>query len=546
MLVDDTPGDKMKQLLGYLKKVNQEISKLQGRPFFEALRFFIIYLLVGIVWIVWSDKWLAAVVSDYDTFIEMQTYKGWFYVITSGLLFFFILKSRLALLKDLSDKLIHQATYDDLTQLPNKSKLTQMIDLKIGHSESNDQYALICMDFDDFSNVNELLGYHIGDQLISSVSMRVKSLINEEDIIGRDSDGFVFFINLNKYPEDQLIDFLEEIKKSVNQSLNIENQILFMTCTMGVSRYPQDGHTFVELYKAANAAIHQLKEKGKNDYHFFAQEYHLKRLERVTMMNELRKSIEQRDLHFVYQPIYQMIENKIIGFETLIRWISPTFGPVSPAIFIEYSENTGLIQLIDEFVFESVIQLRKEWCQSEYKNIMISLNLSAKGLASAQLMTKVASLIQLHKIDPKYIQIEITETALIANFDIAIEHLKFLRSLGFSIALDDFGSGYSSLTYLQTLPIDTLKIDRTFTKNIGLDVKQDMILEAIINLADELDLKLVIEGIENVQQRDFLLEHQCLFGQGYFFGQPLELTKACDLVNKDLKEANIKSFSDVI
>ena len=536
----------MRRLLEFLQKANQSILKLRGRPFFEAARFLIIYLLVGVVWIVWSDKWLAAVVSDYETFVEMQTYKGWFYVIASGLLFFVILKSRLSLLKDLSDKLIHQATYDDLTQLPNKSKLTQMIDQVINRSERDDQFALICMDFDDFSNVNELLGYHIGDQLISSVSDRLKPLIDEEDIIGRDSDGFVFFVNLDKYPGDQLTDFLEEIKKNVNQSLIIENQMLFLTCTMGISRFPQDGNSFTELYKAANAAIHQLKEKGKNDYHFFAEEFHLKRLERVTMMNELRKSIDNRDLSFVFQPIYQMIVNKIIGFEILIRWESPTFGSVSPAIFIEYSENTGLIQLIDEFVFESVIRLRKEWCHSEYKDIVISLNLSAKGLASPQLMAKVASLVQLYGIDPHHIQIEITETALIANFDIAIEHLHFLRNLGFSIALDDFGSGYSSLTYLQTLPIDTLKIDRMFTKNIGLDAKQDMILEAIINLAAQLDLKLVIEGIENVQQRDFLLEHQCLFGQGYFFGQPLELAKACELVKKEINEANSKNKGDMI
>lgn len=534
-------GDQMKRLLGLVRQLNEKKLSLQGKPFFEALRFLIIYLIVGIIWIMWSDQWLAAIVDDYDTFIEMQTYKGWFYVVTSGLLFYIILKSRLTVLKVLSDKLIHQATYDELTQLPNKNKLTQMIDSVIVNSESDDQYALICMDFDDFSNVNELLGYHIGDRLIAAIKNRVKPLINEEDIIGRDSDGFLFFVDLKNYPEDQLIDFLEVIKKSVNQSWNIENQILFVTCTMGVSRYPQDGDKFTELYKAANAAIHQLKEKGKNDYHFFAQDYHLKRIERVTMMNELRKSLEQHELTLAFQPIYQMVENRIIGFESLIRWQSPTFGKVSPAIFIEYSEDTGLIHLIDEFVFESVIRLRKEWCHGEYKDIMISLNLSAKGLANAQLMSKVESWVQLYEIDTHLIQVEITETALIANFDIAIEHLHFLKNLGFSIALDDFGSGYSSLTYLQTLPIDTLKIDRTFTMNIGLDVKQDIILEAIINLADELDLKLVIEGIENVQQRDFLLDRQCLFGQGYYFGYPTEVKKAVELVKKDFEEANGKN-----
>ncbi len=536
----------MKRLHGFVQHINQKRLKLQGKPFFEALRFLVIYLVIGIVWIVWSDQWLAAIVEDYDAFIQMQTFKGWFYVITSGFLFFVILQSRLTLLKELSDKLIHQATFDDLTQLPNKNKLTLMIDNIIDQCEPNDQYALICMDFDDFSNVNELLGYHIGDQLIASITTRVRPLINEDDIIGRDSDGFVFFVDLKNYPNDQLIDFLEEIKRSVNQSWNIENQILFVTCTMGVSRYPQDGDKFTELYKAANAAIHQLKEKGKNDYHFFAQEYHLERIERVTMMNEMRKSIDQHDLTLAFQPIYQMVDNRIVGFESLIRWHSETFGQVSPAIFIEYSEDTGLIHLIDEFVFESIIRLRKEWCYDEFKDIMISLNLSAKGLANAHLMAKVEAWVKQYEIDTSQIQVEITETALIANFDIAIDHLHFLKNLGFSIALDDFGSGYSSLTYLQTLPIDTLKIDRTFTMNIGMDVKQDIILETIINLADELDLKLVIEGIENVQQRDFLLEHQCLFGQGYFFGYPMELRNVYDLVKKDFQEANSKKEVDMI
>ncbi|PKM90515.1 MAG: hypothetical protein CVU85_00425 [Firmicutes bacterium HGW-Firmicutes-10] len=536
----------MKRLLGLVQHLNRKRLSLQGKPFFEALRFLIIYLIIGIVWIIWSDQWLAAFVDDYDTFIKMQTYKGWFYVITSGLLFFIILKSRLTLLKVLSDRLIHQATFDPLTQLPNRNKLSQIIDQMISYQNPEDSFALICMDFDDFSNVNELLGYHIGDQLIASIANRIKPLISEDDIMGRDSDGFLFLMDMKNYPDNQLINFLEEIKKCVNQSWNIENQILFMTCTMGVARYPIDGDNFADLYKAANAAIHQLKEKGKNDYHFFTPSFHLQRLERVTMMNELRKSIDNRDLNLVFQPIYQMIENKIIGFEALIRWKSPSFGQVSPAIFIEYSENTGLIHLIDEFVFESVIKLCKEWSQNELKDIIISLNLSAKGLANAQLMSKVESLVHRYQIDTSHIQIEVTETALIANFDVAIENLRFLGDLGFSIALDDFGSGYSSLTYLRTLPIDILKIDRTFTKNIGLDDKQDMILEAIINLADELDLKLVIEGIENVEQRDFLLKNKCLYGQGYFFGYPTELKNVYTLVTSDFKEANSKNKSDML
>lgn len=536
----------MKTLLGIFRQLNRWMLSFRGKPFFEALRFFIFYISLGIIWIIWSDQWLAAVVDDYAIFIELQTYKGWFYVIASGLLFFVILSSRLTLLKDLSDRLIHQATTDELTQLPNKSRLMNLIDEIIKNNEENVQYALISLDLDDFSNINDLLGYHIGDQLIFSIAEQIKPLVKSDDIFGRDSDGFVLFVNINEMKDAQLISFLENIQKIVNQPWNIANQMLFITCTLGVSKCPKDGSNFAELYKSANAAIHQLKEKGKNDYHFFTEKYHVERVERVTMMNELRKSIDQRELHMVFQPIYQMITNRVAGFEALIRWKSPTFGEVSPAIFIEYSENTGLIHMIDEFVFETVIRIRKEWCDRNVDHITMSINLSAKGIINPTLMKKVKSWIEQYEIDPHYIQVEITETALIANFDMAIENLKFLKELGFSIALDDFGSGYSSLTYLQSLPIDTLKIDRSFTKDIGKDKKQDVILETIINLADELNLKLVIEGIESEIQKDYLIRHDCLFGQGYFFSPPISIEQACGLIKDDLFEANDKTSADMI
>ncbi len=530
----------------FLRKLNRWILGLRGKPFFEALQFLIIYLMIGIIWIIWSDQWLAAIVDDYSLFIQMQTYKGWFYVIVSGLLFFVILRSRLKVLNELSDKLITQATVDELTKLPNKSKLTHLIDQRIKELKASNQYALISLDLDDFSNINDLLGYHIGDQLITSIADQIKGLVHRHDILGRDSDGFVFFVDLEGKDDDQLISFLEEVRNVVNQPWNVADQTLFITCTIGISKFPKDGRTFAELYKSTNAAIHQLKDKGKNDYHFFTEQFHLERVERVTMMNELRNAIDHQQMYMVFQPIYQMITHRAVGFESLIRWESPSFGDVSPAVFIAYSENTGLIHLIDEFVFESVIRLRKHLCQNGFGHITMSLNLSAKGLVNPILMKKIEALVEKYEIDPHYIQIEITETALISNFDTAIENLLFLKKLGFSIALDDFGSGYSSLTYLQSLPIDTLKIDRSFTKNIGQNTKQDVILESIIRLADELNLKLVIEGIETQSQRDFLVEHNCLFGQGYYFSHPIGLDEAYQLMGKDLTDTQSKHSNDMI
>jgi EAL domain-containing protein (putative c-di-GMP-specific phosphodiesterase class I) len=306
----------------------------------------------------------------------------------------------------------------------------------------------------------------------------------------------------------------------VSRERIIENQTVFITCSLGVSLYPKDGSNFNDLYKAADTAMRHLKGVRKNSYNFYTEDYHKERVNRVKLVNELRKAIEEKELYMLYQPIYDMTTMNIHSYEALIRWKSPTFGQVSPAVFIEHAENTNLISLIDEFVFVNTLKLRRKWHELGDHTTILSINLSSKGLVDPSFMHTVERLCLEYYYIPNEIQIEITETALISNFDLAKSHLLRLKRLGFIIALDDFGAGYSSLTYLHQLPIDCMKIDRSFSVNPGFNNNQDLILASIINLAHKLNLKVVAEGIETEKQKDFFLKMNCILGQGYLFAYP--------------------------
>lgn len=490
-----------------------------GSPDYEALRFAIIYISFGLVWIIWSDDILVYLVKDIDLIIRFQTLKGWFFVFMSGLLFSVILKRRIRIINQLSDNIIFQGTHDALTKLPNRVKSAEVINSRI---KANPQsvFALVSLDLDDFSNVNELLGYQIGDELIVSLSRNLLEKLSTDDFISRNGDGFILILDLTNRNKLQLNQYLNTVLDIVNRERIIENQTVFITCSLGVALYPKDGSNFIDLFKASDTAMRHLKNIRKNSYNFYTEDYHLERVNRVKLINELRKSIDEQELYLLYQPIFNMSDMTVHSFEALIRWKSPTFGQVSPALFIEYAENTNLISQIDEFVFKSTLKLRRKWHDLGDHSTILSVNLSSKGLVDPSFMHTIERLCLEQFYVPNEIQIEITETALISNFELAKNHLIRLKRLGFIIALDDFGAGYSSLTYLHQLPIDCMKIDRSFSINPGINNNQDLILATIIDLAHKLNLEVVAEGIETDRQKDFFLSMQCIYGQGYLFAYP--------------------------
>lgn len=524
----------IKSIRKFLQSIEEHLFRKEwiGSPEYEALRFTVIYVFVGLVWIIWSDDLLVYLVKDIDMIIKFQTLKGWFYVFMSGLLFSFILKSRIRIINKLSSNLLQQNTHDALTQLPNRVQTEDIINQRIKQNPQS-IFALINLDLDEFSNINELFGYQVGDEFILSLAQNISQKLNIDDFISRNDDGFIMILDLSNRTKTQLNQSLNMLLDIVSRERIIDEQVVFITCSLGVSLYPKDGSNFTDLFKAADTAMRHLKNLRKNGYNFYTENYHIERVNRVKMINELRKSIEKHELYLLYQPIYNMTNLTIHSFEALIRWKSLSFGQVPPDVFISHAETTNLISLIDEFVFVSALKLRREWHELGDITTILSINLSSKGLVDPSLMHTIERLCLEYYYVPNEIQIEITETAIISNFDLAKSHLLRLKRLGFIIALDDFGSGYSSLTYLDQLPIDCMKIDRSFSINPGNNNKQDLILAMIIELAGKLNLKVVVEGIETEKQKDFFLSMNCDLGQGYLFAFPDSEEKATTYIRQN-------------
>ncbi len=509
----------MKKIHDFFIKLERQLfsEKWIGSPEYEVIRFTAIYLFVGLLWITTSDGLLAMMVKDIDLLVEFQTAKGWFYVFASAALVAWILGIRMKRIKELNDHILYQQSHDELTQLPNRTRLSEIIDKRI-QNNPNLSFALISLDIDDFATVNELLGYSIGDALLLKLTQDLSQRIGATDTLSRSSTGFIVTYDLSEGNQIQLNQNLNGLLSLISQERIIEGQSIFITSSIGVSIYPKDGRDFNELYKAADTAMHHLKDIRKNSFNFYTEDYHKQRMDRIRMVNELRKALENKELYLVYQPVVNMQNDRIEGYEALLRWDSNVLGKVAPDVFIKVAETTNLIRSLEEFVFESCFNQIKSHA-TQGMNLMLSINLSSKGLVDVSFMHTIERLLKNTQVMASNVQIEITETAIIENFDLAKRNLMRLKHLGFTIALDDFGTGYSSLTYLHQLPIDAMKIDRTFALQIG-QGKQHEILSAIIDLGHKLKLKIIAEGIETDAQKQFFIELGCPYGQGYRLGKP--------------------------
>lgn len=510
-------------------------TKWDGSPRFEALRFIAVYVVVGILWIMFSDRLLVLFISDWDKFINAQLIKGIFYVFATGGLFYLILKARLQLLEKLNQELIYQATHDKLTAIPNKEEFGRRLNAKIAYNKSHKGIALVYLDIDNFSNINELMHYSVGDELLIEMKNEILNLISKKELKGRDSGGYVFTITYDIGKEEQVNKVLDEMLQRINEPWFIEGNKIMITCSMGVALYPKDGKNFHDLYSAADIVLHDVKENKRNTYAYFESEYIIKRHEKINMIHELKEAIIENQLSLVYQPIYLLSTKETIGYEALLRWESKTYGKVPPNIFITYSENIGMFLKIEEWVFDQAMKLIKKWNSLGDMTTSLSVNLSASGLINSNLINKIKDMNEYYKINSKQLEIEITETALIKNVEVAIENLNQLRAIGCPIALDDFGSGYSSLMYLQRLPINTVKIDKVFTHRIQGDPKEELVFTSVIELSKQLGLSIVVEGIETEIQHEYLSQLSIEYGQGYFYSYPLPEAEMMQRITKKRK-----------
>ncbi|MBU3132227.1 putative bifunctional diguanylate cyclase/phosphodiesterase [Clostridium gasigenes] len=423
--------------------------------------------------------------------------------------------------KEANIKLKYISNYDELTGVHNRGYLKQIIeDYITKHKENESRGSLIIIDLDNFKFINDSYGHRCGDLFIEAVAYELEKISEDKELICRfGGDEFLIFI-----PN---ITSLVDVEKMANKIIHrfkdafyIEENEIYSTVSIGTSIFPDDGVDFEELLKNADAAMYIAKSNGKNQYQFFNYNISHELNKIYTIQKGLRTALDKGEMFVVFQPKVELNNDKTGGFEALLRWKSEELGFVSPVEFIPIAETTRLIIPIGNFVLEEVCSKIKYLLKEGYDNFKIALNLSEVQLRDRTLVNTFKTVMEMYDISPKYIEIEITESMLMKSFDKNIEALLEIKALGVSIALDDFGTGYSSLNYLTKLPIDVLKIDRSFVVDMIDNHKSRCIVENIIQLSHKLGIKVVAEGVEVIEQVDYLKSIYCDIVQGYYYSKP--------------------------
>jgi diguanylate cyclase len=411
---------------------------------------------------------------------------------------------------------------DALTQLPSRAFLLQQLAEILQSGKSS--LALIYLDCDQFKLVNSSFGHAVGNQLLIAITKRLQNQLLTGDILARmGEDEFCFLLNRSKN-SIMLEQFIQIILGSFDAPFLVENFEIFMSVCIGVALGNDANRQSEELLQDADTAMYQAKLRGKSSYKIFDRQMHLAMVNRLMLENDLQRALERQEFILHYQPIVNLQTHQVSGFEALVRWQHPTRGMVSPGEFISSMETTGLIVPLGVFVLEQACQQLRLWHQQGWTELSMSVNLSARQYASSTLLADIDRVLAETAVDPAYLKLEITESAIMDNAEMAIALTKELRSRHIQISIDDFGTGYSSLGYLHRFPVDTLKIDRSFVNQIQPESRNYYVVNTIITLSKQLNLSVIAEGIETLQQLEWLKQLGCEFGQGYLFSKPLAVT----------------------
>ncbi len=427
------------------------------------------------------------------------------------------------------DILSYQANYDSLTKLPNRSLFYDRLNQSIHKASRRDEnFALFFIDLDQFKEVNDTFGHEHGDKLLQKVAILLKSILREDDTLAR-LGGDEFIIIMNNLKEFHSASVLaQKVIDILEIPIEVENEQLFISCSIGISIYPQDSTNPHELLKHADTAMYRSKADGRKTYHFYVEEMTQEVLARVNMQSRIRRALEDREFIVYYQPQYDMRTDDIIGLEALVRWEDKEKGLVMPDEFIHYAEEFGMVVGINRQVMQMAMTQAKEWHDQELYFGRISINISIEQIEDENFIGFIINLLSKTGCLAQWIALELTEGQIMKNTDTAIAILSELSNMGIEIAIDDFGTGYSSLSYLKHLPINKLKIDRSFIMDIPHDRDDMAIVDSIIAISKSLHLNLIAEGVETVEQKEFLFSRECYEIQGYLYGHPMtpkEITK---------------------
>lgn len=411
------------------------------------------------------------------------------------------------------------ATHDHLTHLTNRRKFEYELQQAINRKDS---VAVLFIDLDRFKYVNDTLGHSVGDKLIKAVAKRLKEIMKKDAIVSRQG-GDEFTILVNYKDRESIVMLAQKMIEGIKQPYMIEQKEILITCSIGISIHPEHGYDMETLMRNADVAMYWSKDQGKDGYSFYEPHMKEKSARIMQLELELRKAIDHNEFILYYQPKVDLKTNEIIGSEALIRWNHPKLGMVSPAEFIPLAEETGLINQIGEWVLKEACLQNKKWHNAGYTDFIMAVNMSAYQFKQPKMIEMIERILQETDHEAKHLEIEITESISMLSEEVIMKQLYALKQVGVSIAIDDFGTGYSSLKYLDMLPADVLKIDKSFIDEIGRlnHLSSSLMTNAIISLAKSLKMKVVAEGIENMEQLHYLKQHSCEFGQGYLISKPL-------------------------
>lgn len=464
--------------------------------------------------------------------------------------------------RTVAQKQIHDLAYLDIvTGLPNRAKLYERLEQVLARASKNGQeFAVLFLDLDHFKQVNDTLGHDAGDELLMQVSERLNSVVRGADYISQASnmlderemgrhtvarlggDEFVVLLSLINRSEDAAR-VAERVSEALSQPYSINDTAVSVTTTIGISLYPIDGETTETLMKHADVAMYHAKERGRNGYQFYSRKIHETALKRFSLEADLKKAIENDALSLVYQPKINVANHQVLGVEALVRWTRDCGSSVSPADFIPVAEENGLILPIGRWVLEQACIQMQRWIESGRIPFTVAVNCSPVQLEHGVIISDIEHALKVSGLDPKFLEVELTESLFLQDINVGIETLKRMKAIGITVSIDDFGTGFSSLGYLKRLPVDKLKIDQAFVKDLETDPGDSAIVSAVITLAHSLGLTVVAEGVETQGQLGILERYGCDEAQGYLISHPLHCADADNWLIQREEDFHIKLAS---